>query len=69
VLVGLGRNTAARTGRLSPAGLEDFFMAIGVQVAGRTTRPPKADAASVAAFKEKSEALAPKYRTEVLKQA
>jgi quercetin dioxygenase-like cupin family protein len=53
----------------SPAGQEDFFLAVGVPVASRTTRPPKAAAAAMAAFKEKSEALAPKYRTEILKQA
>jgi len=53
----------------SPAGLEEFFFAVGVSVASRTTPPPKPDGASLAAFKEKSETLAPKYRTEILKQA
>jgi quercetin dioxygenase-like cupin family protein len=50
----------------SPAGQEDFFLAVGVPVATRTTPPPKPDAAAMAAFKEKAEALAPKYRMEIL---
>jgi quercetin dioxygenase-like cupin family protein len=51
----------------SPAGQEDFFLAVGVPVGSRTTPPPKPDAAAIAAFKEKSEALAPKYRSEIVK--
>ena len=51
----------------SPAGLEEFFLEIGVPVATRTTTPPKLDAAGQAAFMAKAEALAPKYRTEFLK--
>jgi len=53
----------------APAGQEEFFLALGVPVAGRTTPPPKPDAASMATFKEKSEALAPKYKTEFLGHA
>ena len=53
----------------SPAGQEEFFLALGVPVAGRTTPPPKPTAAAMATFKEKSEALAPKYKTELLGQA
>jgi quercetin dioxygenase-like cupin family protein len=53
----------------SPAGQEEFFRAMGVPVASRTTPPPKPDDAAMKAFKEKSEALAPKYRSEILKQA
>jgi len=53
----------------SPAGLEEFFLAVGVPVASRTALPPKPDAAALAAFKEKSAALAPKYRTEILEEA
>jgi quercetin dioxygenase-like cupin family protein len=48
-----------------PAGQEEFFMALGVPVAGRTTTPPPLDEAAQAAFKAKAEALAPKYRTEI----
>jgi quercetin dioxygenase-like cupin family protein len=51
----------------SPAGLEDFFLEIGVPVATRTTPPPKLDAAGQAAFMAKAEALAPKYRIELLR--
>jgi quercetin dioxygenase-like cupin family protein len=53
----------------SPAGQEEFFLAVGVPVAGRTTPPPKPAAADIAAFKEKAEALAPKFRTELLDEA
>jgi len=53
----------------SPAGAEDFFLALGVPVATRTAPPPKPDAAAMSAFKEKAEGLAPKYRTEIRKQA
>jgi quercetin dioxygenase-like cupin family protein len=53
----------------SPAGQEEFFLALGVPVAGRTIPPPKPDAAAMAAFKKKTEALAPKYRTELLGNA
>jgi quercetin dioxygenase-like cupin family protein len=67
------QNKADQAARLlcicSPAGQEDFFLAVGVPVASRTMPPPKPDAAAMAAFKEKSEALAPKYRTEILKKA
>jgi quercetin dioxygenase-like cupin family protein len=53
----------------SPAGQEDFFLAVGVPVATRTTTPPRLDAAAQAAFKTKVEALAPRYRTELLGHA
>ncbi len=51
----------------SPAGLEEFFVEIGVPVPTRTTPPPKFDAAGQAAFMAKAEALAPKYQIEFLK--
>ncbi len=67
------RNKTAQPARLlclcAPSGQEEFFMAVGVPVASRTTPPPKLDAAAQAAFKVKSEALAPKYRTELLQHA
>jgi quercetin dioxygenase-like cupin family protein len=50
----------------SPAGQEEFFQEIGVPVATRTTPPPDLDEAAQAAFRAKSEALASKYRTELL---
>jgi quercetin dioxygenase-like cupin family protein len=53
----------------SPAGQEEFFLEVGVPVATRATPPPKLDEAGEAAFRAKAAALAPKYRTELLRQA
>jgi quercetin dioxygenase-like cupin family protein len=53
----------------SPAGPEDFFREIGVPVATRTTPPPKLAGAAQAELIAKIAALAPKYRTELLKHA
>jgi quercetin dioxygenase-like cupin family protein len=53
----------------SPAGLEHFFLELGVPVATRTTAPAKFDQEQQRAFIEKAKALAPKYRTELLKEA
>jgi uncharacterized cupin superfamily protein len=53
----------------SPAGQEEFFLEIGIPVATRTTPPPKLDEEAQAAFRKKAEALAPKYRTELLPPA
>jgi quercetin dioxygenase-like cupin family protein len=53
----------------SPAGQEEFFAEVGVKVATRTTAPPKLDEAAQAKFRAKAEALAPKYRTELLEHA
>ena len=53
----------------SPAGQEKFFMEVGVPVATRTTHPPKLNEKEQAAFIEKVKALAPKYRTELLREA
>jgi uncharacterized cupin superfamily protein len=50
----------------SPAGQEEFFMAIGVPVASRTNPAPKLDAAAEAVLKAKLEALATQYKTELL---
>jgi quercetin dioxygenase-like cupin family protein len=50
----------------APAGQENFFLEIGVRVPTRTTPPPALDQAAQAAFRAKAEALAPKYRTELL---
>jgi quercetin dioxygenase-like cupin family protein len=50
----------------SPAGQEEFFMAVGISLPTRTTPPPKLDPAAQAAFKKKAEALAANYRTELL---
>jgi quercetin dioxygenase-like cupin family protein len=53
----------------SPAGQEEFFKEVGTPVATRTTPPPKVDAAQEAEFIKKVIELAPKYRTELLKEA
>lgn len=52
----------------SPAGQEEFFAEVGVPVATRTTPPPKLDEAAQKAFIAKAVALAPKYRTELLRE-
>lgn len=53
----------------SPSGQEDFFLEVGIPVATRTTPPPRLDEAAQAKFIAKAVALAPKYRTELLKHA
>ena len=53
----------------SPAGNETFFEQVGVPVATRTTAPPKLDGDQQQQFMEKAKALAPKYRTELLREA
>jgi len=53
----------------SPAGQEEFFKEIGTVVATRTTPPPRLDAAQEPAFFKKVFELAPKYQTELLKEA
>jgi quercetin dioxygenase-like cupin family protein len=53
----------------APAGQEEFFAEVGVPVATRTTAPPVLDANAQAEFRAKAEALAPKYRTELLPPA
>lgn len=50
----------------APAGQEEFFLAVGIPVADRTTAPPPLDEAAQAAFIAKSQALAPQYKTELL---
>jgi uncharacterized cupin superfamily protein len=66
-------NSSAEPARLlcicSPAGQENFFLEVGVPVATRTTPPPPLDDAAQAAFRAKAEALAPTYKTELLRQA
>ena len=56
-------NASSRPARLlcicSPAGQENFFLAVGAPVATRTEPPPELDEAARAAFIAKSAALAP----------
>jgi quercetin dioxygenase-like cupin family protein len=67
------QNTSNQPARLlcicSPAGQDEFFAAVGVAVATRTTAPPALDPAAQAAFRANAEALAPRYRTEMLQHA
>jgi len=51
----------------SPAGQEEFFATAGVAVAARTTPPPKLGPSAQAEFIGKAVAVAPKYRTEMLR--
>ncbi|MEI9865006.1 MAG: cupin domain-containing protein [Limisphaerales bacterium] len=64
------RNVSGRPARVlclcSPAGQDEFFKAVGIPLANRTTPSPQLDEAAQAAFKEKAGALAPQYRTELL---
>jgi quercetin dioxygenase-like cupin family protein len=53
----------------SPAGQEKFFMEVGVPVATRMSPPPKLDENDQAAFIKKVQALATKYRIELLREA
>lgn len=64
------RNVSGSPARLlclcSPAGQEEFFAAVGIPLATRTTPCPKLDPTAQAAFRKKAGALAAKYRTEML---
>jgi quercetin dioxygenase-like cupin family protein len=50
----------------SPAGQEEFFMAVGDPVDSRTAPPPKLSQAEQAERGQRAKALAAKYRTELL---
>ena len=64
------RNASERPVRLlclcAPSGQDEFFLAIGDPVASRTA-PPSLDETAQAERREKAMALAPQYRTEILK--
>jgi mannose-6-phosphate isomerase-like protein (cupin superfamily) len=51
----------------TPAGAEDFFLALGTPLASRTALAPKLTAEEQQAFFRKAEELAPRYRTELLR--
>jgi quercetin dioxygenase-like cupin family protein len=65
------RNASGQAARLlclcAPAGQEDFFLAVGAPVTSRTEAPPELDEEARAAFIAKSTALAPEFRTELLR--
>ncbi len=64
-------NTAGARARMlcmcSPPGQEEFFVGIGTPVANRTAPAPEQSEKDKAEFMKKAEALAPRYRTELLK--
>ena len=64
------RNVSDQPTRLlcmcTPAGQDEFFLAVGDAVDGRTTPAPKLDETEMAARMAKAKSLAPKYRTEFL---
>ena len=66
-------NASSKAARMicvcAPAGNDRFFAEIGVPVATRTTAPPKLNEKEMAEFLEKAKSLAPKYRTELLREA
>jgi quercetin dioxygenase-like cupin family protein len=51
----------------SPPGQEEFFLEVGQRVGTRTEPPAPLDEAAQAAFVAKAQALAPQYRTELLR--
>jgi hypothetical protein len=53
----------------TPPGQEEFFVAVGTPVTSRTEPPPPLDQDAQAAFIAKSKALAPAYRTELIREA
>lgn len=66
-------NTSSQPARMicicAPAGNDEFFMALGVPVATRTTAPPKLNHTEMAEFLTKAQSLARKHRTELLPPA
>jgi mannose-6-phosphate isomerase-like protein (cupin superfamily) len=64
-------NVSGKSSRLlcmcSPAGQEEFFLAIGEAVESRTKLAPKPSGEEMAAFLKKVGEVAPRYRTELLK--
>jgi quercetin dioxygenase-like cupin family protein len=65
------KNTSGSTARIlcmcTPAGQEEFFVAVGDPLASRISPPPKLDKAGMEERMKKAKALAPKYRTELPK--
>ena len=51
----------------SPAGQDEFFMAVGIPVESRSAVPPKPSAEEQAAKGKLVEQLLPKYHTEMVK--
>ena len=51
----------------SPAGQEEFFLAVGVPLESRTAAPPRLSPDEQAEKRRLVATLAPKYRTEIIK--
>ena len=64
------KNTSGKPARLlcmcTPAGQEEFFMAVGDPVDSRTAPPPKLSPAEQAERIQRAKSLSAKYRTELL---
>ena len=64
------RNTSGRTAHMlcmcTPAGQEEFFIAVGVPVESRNAPPPKLTEEEQAEKSRLAKTLSPKYRTELL---
>ena len=52
--------------RIRPAGLDEFFLAVGDPLPSRTSPPPRLDKAQMEERIKTIKALAPKYRMELL---
>lgn len=67
------KNTSGRTVHMLclcvPAGQDEFFLAIGAPVESRSSPPPTLSTDEQAEKGKRAETLAPKFRTEMLKQA
>jgi quercetin dioxygenase-like cupin family protein len=60
-------NAARMLCMCTPAGQEAFFLAVGDPVGSRTAPPPRLSEAEIAERLHRAAALAPKYRTELLR--
>ncbi|MFE7114599.1 cupin domain-containing protein [Streptomyces sp. NPDC057654] len=64
------RNVSGRPARMhcmcTPAGQDEYFLAVADRVSSATSQPPKLDDAELAARGRKAADLAPRYRTELL---
>jgi uncharacterized cupin superfamily protein len=65
------KNVSGKTGRMlcmcTPAGQEEFFMAVGVPVDSRTSPPPHLSEDEMAEKRKLLQSLLPKYKTEMVK--
>ncbi|MGR4927120.1 cupin domain-containing protein [Bradyrhizobium sp. CAR08] len=65
------KNVSGKTARMlcmcAPAGQDEFFLAVGFPVDGRTSPPPKPTPEEMAEKGKLIAALLPKYRTEMVK--